>query len=213
MRAMEIHERLQWARERRNFASAAEAAQKLRIPYGTYSGHENGLRGIPRKRAVEYARAFRVSLDWLLTGEGSPEPRTVPIVGLAGAGPDSSILFSEAQGEIGEAPMPVNGTETTVALEVRGDSMRGIADDGALIYYDDRRDPPTADMLGQICVVGLEDGRVLVKYLSPGRKRHSFTLTSVAAPDMMDVRVAWAALVTAIIPPRAAQQMIRKGAA
>jgi phage repressor protein C with HTH and peptisase S24 domain len=210
---MDIHERLRQARAARGFKSAADAAKKLKIPYGTYSGHENGFRGIPRDKVAEYSKKLRVSDDWLLTGEGTPHAQTAPIVGLAGAGPEGTVIFSDAQGDLGEAPMPPGGNESTAALEVRGDSMRGIADDGWLVYFDDRRNPPTEDLLGELCIVGLVDGRVMIKYLIRGRRKNSYDLESVAAPTLRDVKVEWAALVTAIIPRRQARRLVVRGAA
>lgn len=124
----------------------------------------------------------------------------VPVVGLAGAGPDGSIQFVDPGGSLGEAPPPPNATPETVAVEVRGHSMRGIAEDGWFVYYDDRRDPPTDDLVGRLCVVGLSDGRVLVKTLNRGRKKSHFDLESMAAPTIRDARISWAARVTAIVP-------------
>lgn len=62
--------RLQKAREARGFASAREAAQRLGFNYETYTQHERGLRGLSRAAAV-YAKAFKVSVGWLMNGEGS----------------------------------------------------------------------------------------------------------------------------------------------
>lgn len=62
--------RLQKAREARGFSSAREAAQRLGFNYETYSQHERGLRGLSRA-AADYAKAFKVSVGWLMNGEGS----------------------------------------------------------------------------------------------------------------------------------------------
>lgn len=71
---METHERLRLARERAGYASAAAAAEALGIPYGTYSGHENGGRS-PKPRAIaRYAKFFKVSVAWLM-GEDAVPPR------------------------------------------------------------------------------------------------------------------------------------------
>jgi len=75
-----ISGRLRRAREHAGYSSAAEAAHQLGIPYGTYSGHENGHRGITRKKVVEYAQKFHVSAEWLLTGVGVAEETTTPLV-------------------------------------------------------------------------------------------------------------------------------------
>lgn len=67
---MKMHDRLRLAREQRGFDSASEAAEALGVPYGTYSGHENGSRGITRSNAARYAAFFGVSPAWLEHGEG-----------------------------------------------------------------------------------------------------------------------------------------------
>lgn len=203
---MSMGKRLLWARESAGYSNAVKAAKALGMPYGTYSGHENSGRGIPRDKILIYAQKFKVSAEWLLTGIGSPTRQTCPIVGIAGAGPDGSVLFSEVQGELGDAPMPPGGNERTVAVEVRGDSMRGIANSGWLVYYDERRDPPTEDLLGGLCVVGLKNGHVLVKFLIRGRGKGLFDLESVGAPTLRDEPVDWAAAVIAIVPRQHARR-------
>ncbi|MEN2749322.1 helix-turn-helix transcriptional regulator [Sphingomonas sp. T9W2] len=55
------------------YETAVEAADAMGLKHPTYIQHENGLRGsgsIPRKAAERYAKFFRVSLDWLLSGKG-----------------------------------------------------------------------------------------------------------------------------------------------
>lgn len=115
----------------------------------------------------------------------------VPIVGYVGAG--GSISFSEGQGPFGEAEMPPNGSPSLVAVTVQGDSMSGMLEDGWTVYYDDRREPPDESLCSKLCIVGLEDGRVLVKKLYPGRKSRHFDLHSTNAPALLDVPVDWAA--------------------
>ncbi|MFT0892934.1 hypothetical protein [Pseudochelatococcus sp. G4_1912] len=70
---MNPNERLRIARKARHFKSAAQAAEAMGAAYGTYSGHENGLRGIPRDEILRYASFFRVSPGWLDYGEGEME--------------------------------------------------------------------------------------------------------------------------------------------
>jgi DNA-binding XRE family transcriptional regulator len=66
----EIASRLKQARMAAQFKRAAEAAESLGVPYQTYAAHENGNRMFDVEGAIQYARRFRVSLDWLLTGSG-----------------------------------------------------------------------------------------------------------------------------------------------
>lgn len=68
---LERAERLQWAREHAGFATASEAARAVGVGEPTYLGHENGSRGYHRN-AERYARRFRVRLEWLWSGQGSP---------------------------------------------------------------------------------------------------------------------------------------------
>lgn len=68
-------QRLRWAREQRSYNSARAAAEAMGVAYPTYAGHENGTTGF-RHTAERYAAFFRVSLDWLLTGRGSPDGRS-----------------------------------------------------------------------------------------------------------------------------------------
>lgn len=62
--------RLKRARIAAGFEHAKDAAESMGVPVSTYLGHENGSRGIPAKRATQYARRFRVSEQWLLYGKG-----------------------------------------------------------------------------------------------------------------------------------------------
>lgn len=123
---------------------------------------------------------------------------SVPIVGYVGAG--GSISFADGQGPFGEAEMPPNGSATLVAVTVRGDSMSGTLEDGWTVYYDNRRDPPDDTLFSKLCIVGLLDGRVLVKKLYPGRKNGHFDLHSTNAPPMLDEAVEWAARISWIAP-------------
>lgn len=70
---MDRAERLKLARTKRGLETALAAAQRLGVPYGTYSGHENGSRGIKDEDLKRYAEFFRVPLGWLAFGEVSPK--------------------------------------------------------------------------------------------------------------------------------------------
>lgn len=67
--------RLEQARIDRGFRTAKDAARYYGWVYETYIQHEQGIRGISRA-AGKYAKAFRVSEGWLLTGEGAGPPAT-----------------------------------------------------------------------------------------------------------------------------------------
>ena len=61
--------RLKGARLARGFKTARAAAIYIGVPYGTYSGHENGSRGIKDAELHHYAKIFRVSPAWLAFGQ------------------------------------------------------------------------------------------------------------------------------------------------
>lgn len=216
------HERLQWARAEAGFETPAEAAEALGYSgsrMSTYFGHENGSRGLTRAGA-RYAEFFRVSFEWLMRGKGAPKPNIqreqprdrsseVPIIGRVGAGPAGAIEFSEG-GRLGNAPAPPGVNENTVAVEVWGNSMRPIAYEGWLVYYDRRESGLTPEMLGQPCVIELANGHTVVKVPQQGSRRGLYNLESAnpAVDTMRDQRVKWGALVTALVPRRAARKLI-----
>jgi hypothetical protein len=68
-------ERLRIARLRAGYQTGKQAAEALGFPVSTYLSHENGSRGISAKRAVTYARKYKVREQWLLYGVG-PGPGT-----------------------------------------------------------------------------------------------------------------------------------------
>ena len=72
----DAHKRLQSARELAGYETATNAANALGVPPATYLGHENGTRGFNTK-AERYAKFFRVSYEWLMTGAGEPRPTSL----------------------------------------------------------------------------------------------------------------------------------------
>ncbi|RAK60856.1 peptidase S24 [Phenylobacterium hankyongense] len=206
-------QRLREARLAKGFDTAAAAADAFGWNRNTYASNENGNAVFSYRRAKEYAGAFGVRPEWLYDAAGPMLPATaagfVPIVGRVGANPDGVVLFATGQ-EAGDlAPIPPGGTDKAAALRVVGHSMRGVADDGALIYFEDQRTPPTPDMLGHVVVVEVDTDEVLVKRLLRGSRGGVFDLESVAGPTRHDAHLRWAAHITAIIPPYQARRIIR----
>lgn len=71
--------RLKDARVAAGFGSARSAAQKFGWGTSTYAAHENGQNGLPSRSAATYAKAFKTTAAWLLTGEG-PAPKRKGVV-------------------------------------------------------------------------------------------------------------------------------------
>ena len=215
--------RLRQARLAAGFDTAAAAAEAHGWNRNTYASNENGNAPYSWRRARDYATAFGVRPDWLYDAQGPAvgvgtgadsgpgQPRPAPIIGRVGADPGGEVLLAGGQAPPEFAPLPPGGTERAVALRVTGHSMRGLADDGALIYFEDQRTPPSPDMLGQVVVVELETGEVLVKRLLRGAAPGRYDLESVAGPTRRDARLRWAAHITAIVPPWQARRILIQG--
>jgi phage repressor protein C with HTH and peptisase S24 domain len=144
------------------------------------------------------ARVLRTSVAYLLENrpEGGPPIR---IIGYVGAGLEAHF-YGDGDNPNEETEAPPNRTTSTVAVQVRGNSMAGYFDDGSVLYYDDIRTPPTEDLIGRLCVVELKDGRVLVKRLHKGSRKGRWTLLSTNADPLFDRTLTWAARVIWIKP-------------
>lgn len=206
-------QRLRQARIAAGHDSAAAAAEAFGWNRNTYASNENGNAPFSYRKAKDYAVAFGVRPEWLYDAAGGmrppAEPGFVPIVGRVGANPDGVVLFATGQEPTDLAPIPPGGTGDARALQVVGHSMRGVADDGALIYFEDQRTAPTPDMLGHVVIVETDTDEVLVKRLLRGSRAGVFDLESIAGPTRSDARLRWAAHITAIIPPFQARRIIR----
>lgn len=154
---------------------------------------ENGKRKLSVMWASRIAPHIGTSVESLVGLDS-----LVSIVGYVGAG--GQAFYGDGQGELGEAPRPPGFPIEGVALIVRGDSMPGVADDGSVIYYAQRNEQPTDDMLGKVCVICLPDGRVLLKRLLRGSAPGLYDLMSTGYPMLRDQKVIWAARVDWIRP-------------
>ena len=126
---------------------------------------------------------------------------TIPVVGFVGAGasvfPYDDFPTGDGLDHI-ERPSFVKGQ--VVAVEVRGDSLLPVAEDGWRLVYTGAQTVVESDILNRLCVVKLADGRALVKRVMRGSSPGRFHLISTNAPMIEDAEVEWAAPVKAIIP-------------
>lgn len=179
--------------------SQSELARRIGVTPQTIqsivSGNTKKSRNI-----VEIANILKVRPEQL-TDDNLPLILSVPIVGVVYAG-TSNIVSSMADEAFDEIDAPENATKDTVAVLVKGDSMGGRLEPGDHVFYDDRRSPPTADMIGELCVVEKENGEVLVKRLSKGAEPDLFHLISYNAEPEFNQRLRWAARITWIKPGR-----------
>lgn len=155
---------------------------------------------------VELAQALEVSLPWLQyergpkkgvpprappTSRGDDLPQ-VPVRHYVGAG-DEVHPFDDGGDDDAidweDAPPGFN-RRTGSAVIVKGESMRPIFDPGDMLFFKERRNPPTAakDLPSRPVIVQTASGTLYVKKLLPGTKRGRFHLLSInpLVPPLQD---------------------------
>lgn len=131
-------DRLKASRLAAKTGSARATALKFGWTVSTYAAHENGQNQFGEAEARDYARRFRVSAGWLLTGDEDPGDRItdVPLCDSVPAGKLAAPISQIADEDIPKVPFPDLGRGDFIALTVRGDSMDRISPDGSTILID-----------------------------------------------------------------------------
>lgn len=122
----------------------------------------------------------------------------VKLKGYVGAG-SVAHFYAISDEDYEEVDAPVNSSDRTVAVEVKGSSF-GPLMDSWLVYYDDVRSPVTDDLFNKICVVGLTDDRILLKKLKRERDGSITLLSNSDEAPIKNARIQWAAKVTGMRP-------------
>lgn len=203
------------SRIQQRLAALNRSAMSVSVAIGA---HEDFIRNIYRKegegkrhspgseRLTALAKELETTTDWLLYGDAGHVDSSqiasemeaegsgvVPVVGYVGAG-SAAHFYAISQGSLDLVPAPRDVTPSTVCVEIRGTSM-GAMFDRWLAYYDDVRSPVTDDLIGCICVVGLTDGRVLMKEIQQSKLDGRYDLISATEPPIEGVELEWAAKV------------------
>lgn len=199
-RMEEAFERLQRARANAGYQTPSDAARAFGWNEITYRAHENGGRGLKKDVAERYAKAFRISPAWLLTGEGKMERGNVVAVrGRIGAGaeisPEDEQVPPEGLYEI-EAPFPV--PDDAIAFEVVGDSMWPRYDPGDVIVCWKPGISPL-EVLGWEAAVKTADGKRFLKRVLRGAEKNTFDLESYNTPPIRGVHIEWCASIQSVI--------------
>ena len=195
----DVAQRLKRVRKTRGFETVEAAARAFGWNPTTYAQHERGERGISRA-AQRYASAFRVPVGWLVNAEGDPFRNSVPLVGFTSGGSNAVSFVDGHDDPFDVVEAPKRASEHTVAVEIRDDSL-GAVFEGWTAFYDDRREPPGPIIIGSLCIVGLADGRVVIKRVERGQLPNRFTLKSNTQPPIYDAEVEWAAIILEMRPP------------
>ncbi len=170
---------------------------KVKQPYISKWRNGQSPEGQYYGRIIEVATEFGILADMrsedVAAGGGEPRKRTVRIKGYVGAG-DQAHYYAVSDEDFAEVEAPALSSDQTVAVEIRGKSFGPLLDSW-LVFYDDVRSPVTSDLFNEVCVVGLDDDRILIKQIKPN-KNGTFTLLSNGnEPPIENVQIEWAAKV------------------
>lgn len=124
----------------------------------------------------------------------------IRVVGYVGAGNQAHYYGDGDVTEIdGDETVDFSLAQHAVAVEIRGRSFGPLLD-GWLVVYDDVHSPVTPDLIGSSCVVGLTDGRVLLKSLKQERDGSFSLISNSSEPPIQNADIVWAAKVRSIRP-------------
>jgi hypothetical protein len=234
-------ERLRAARRKRfKSARTAALVMGIPVStYGAHERAElPGGRDYGPEEAKRYARRFGVTPEWLLTGlrpeqmeervegelgasfppEEFDDPRrpTVPLLGYVSAGAGTYYGVDD-QGPLDEIQLPssVAGENLMVALQddSLGPNFRG------WLVISEPRFSVTPDLFGYLCVAvlgegqedPLDNGRMVVRELQPGRSEGRYDLLSEFGKSFRDVPIFKVAKVTALVAHRPGETDTKSG--
>jgi len=161
---MDKYLRLKQSRIKAGFKTAASAAIYLGIPYGTYSGHENGSRGIRDDELKHYAKTFKVPLYWLAFGEQAMRAK-LKLIGQAG----SKDPLVKGRPKIIEIDSTFPVPHETKAILVSSDEFEPMASMNDIVVIEELL---TAEELIHCRVAVMTEGRILLgKLLSIDAKK------------------------------------------
>lgn len=137
-------DRLRAARQRAGFEAAADFAREMGMPISSYRAHENGYRNFKWDEAQSYADKLRVSVVWLMVGEGCPTDETSPFVfkdirqaPVVSFAELESISKGEEVSLEGKLTYPVqHDTDTIVAVQVNDTCIDQAIGRSAIVVID-----------------------------------------------------------------------------
>lgn len=179
-----------------------EFAERLGTTQSTVTRWESGSEPSGKMLAAiaDYANTTVERLIGADSLSGSPVDQ-IPVVGYVGAGAAVIPFDDYPKGDgLDHVDRPPFVKGQAVAVEVRGDSLLPVAEDGWRLIYTGNQTVIEDEVLNKLCVVQLVDDRVLVKRLVRGSEPRRYHLLSTNAPAMENVEIVWAARVRAIIP-------------
>lgn len=129
-------------------------------------------------------------------GMDREERPKIKVKGYVGAG-GAMHYYAVSQGDLGEIDPSDRDPANAAAVQIMGTSLGRFFDRWYAVYTDVRA-PITADLIGKLCVVGLEDDRVLIKKVIRNGNRFDLLSNSEEEEPIRAVKIKWAALVSDI---------------
>jgi len=151
----------------------------------------------PDSRDVKISTLQKLAGQLNTTLEDLIGSQTVPLSGRIGAG--GTIIY-EDMGLVDGVPRPPAMSGPLEALEVQGDSMLPKFSEGDVVYIQKLHDGLHPSYFGEYCAVRLETGETYLKLLARGTKPGHYTLRSLNAADIEDVKITWATPIVMILP-------------
>lgn len=155
---------------------------------------ERGAYG--KRPSSDLMKAIAEALD-VAPGALFSDSRPVPVVGRVGAGAEVELVdaYPKGAGLFHVAAPEDLPAAQIVAVEVVGDSMEPLIEEGDVIFFTRHFVGIDPAAIGHVSILGAEDGRALVKKIVPGREPGSFDLYSVNPNNPVEYgcRLLWAA--------------------
>lgn len=150
------------------------------------------------------ARQYRIHVDDdddmrsedVSAGMDREERPKIKVKGYVGAG-GAMHYYAVSQGDLGEIDPSDRDPADAAAVQIMGTSLGRFFDRWYAVYTDVRA-PITADLIGKLCVVGLDDDRVLIKKVIRNGNRFDLMSNSEEEEPIRGVKIKWAALVSDI---------------
>jgi len=190
----ECHQRLKQARINCGFKTAAFAAERLGIPYGTYSGHENGSRGIKEHELKKYAKVFKVDLEWLAFGKKFRYQSKAIVVGnVHGPG---EVMTTTSVPYIIEIFPPFAIEDNTQALVVKTDYYEPFLSKGDILLIGEKQN---INHLINILVTINAQGTYCVGKILTENKGKRITFQNIIGKVFKDLEINYCAPILSII--------------
>lgn len=174
-----------------------ELAAKIGITEQMFTNVLAGRRAFKAREVDAIRKSFGCTLP-------EERPVTIAVAGKVGAGDHIELMDNHGKGaglyHIARPEwLPVSGI---VAAEIEGASAEPWALSGDVIFWSRKAMAVMPEDLGRPVVAELEDGRVMLKRLGSSTKPGCWSLFSLnpTHPNLIDVRLKWAARVLPPLP-------------